>query len=44
MGGGLVELVEMCISPFSGGWGVESVFFGFRLVDMVDVRAVRYCT
>ena len=44
MGDGEIELFEMISSPFSGGWGVESVFFGFRLGDIVDVRAVRYCT
>ena len=28
---------------FSGGRGVAPVFFGFRMSDMMDVRAVRYC-
>ena len=41
-GGGV--LLEIGDSPFSGGGGVEAVFFGFRVVDMVDVKVVRYYT
>ena len=39
-----VELFELRISLFrvAGGW-VESVFLGFRLADMLDVRVIRYC-
>ena len=43
-GSGGVELGEMKISPFSGGWGVLVVSFGFRLSNMMDVRTVRYHT
>ena len=39
-----VELCEMGSSPFSGGWGFESMFFKYRQGDMVNGRAVRYCT
>ena len=41
-GGG--DLLEIGDSPFSGSRGVETVFFGFRVVEMVDVKAARYCT
>ena len=41
-GGGV--LLEIGDSPFSGGGGVEAVFFGFRVVNMMGVKAVRYCT
>ena len=44
MGYGGGESVEMKFSPFSGGSGVESVFLGFWLSDMVDIRIVRYIT
>ena len=44
MGDGGVELFEMIISPLTGSWGIESVFFEFQLADMVDVRVFRYCT
>ena len=44
MGDDGVELFEIRRSQFSGGWGVESVFFGFWLGDMMDVRVVRYYT
>ena len=38
------DLLEIGDSPFSGSRGVETVFFGFRVVDMMDVKAVRKCT
>ena len=44
MGVGGAGSIEMRMSPFSGGWGVTAVFFGFRLGDMMDVRIVRYYT
>ena len=28
------------ISPFSVGWGVSTVFFGYRLGDMIDIRVL----
>ena len=28
------------IYPFSGGWGISTVFFGFRLGDMIDIRVL----
>ena len=37
-------LLEIGYSLFSGGCGVEAVSFGFRVVDMVDVRSVKHCT
>ena len=37
-------LLEIEDSPFSGSRGVETLFFGFRVVEMVDVKAARYCT
>ena len=39
-----MESGGIMISPFSGGWGVSTEFYGFRLCDMIDVRAVRHCT
>ena len=48
-GGGV--LLEIGDSPFSdggggggGGGGGKVVFFGFRLVDMMEVKVVMPCT
>ena len=41
---GEVKSGDFWLYLFSGGWGVSSVFFGFRLSDMTNVRTVRFCT
>ena len=37
-------LLDIGDSKILNGWEVGSVFFGFRVADMVNVREVRYCT
>ena len=37
-------LLDIGDSKILNGWEVGSVFFGFRVADMVNVGVVRYCT
>ena len=37
-------LLNIDDSSFLDDWGIGSIFFGSRVVGMVDVRSVRYYT